>query len=82
PTFDADGKYTSDNLYGGVESNRVITGLKWDINDNFTLRGNIIYDKGERIDGQTMNLYSLANGLYEARIWRYNPKGSEYENIT
>ncbi|WP_338081389.1 TonB-dependent siderophore receptor [Aliarcobacter lanthieri] len=82
PTFDADGKYNSDNLYGGVESNRVITGLKWYINDNFTLRGNIIYDKGERIDGQTMNLYSLANGLYEARIWRYNPKGSEYENIT
>ncbi|WP_418181425.1 TonB-dependent receptor [Aliarcobacter lanthieri] len=82
PTFDAGGKYTSDNLFGAVESNRVMTGLNWDINDTFTLRGNIIYDKSKRADGQSMNLYSLANGLYEARIWRYNPKGSEYENVT
>ncbi|MCG3690315.1 TonB-dependent receptor [Aliarcobacter butzleri] len=76
PTLDVSKNYSPDWTSVDEENDRVMTSLKWDINEIFTLRSSLIYETSDReIPGDAF-AYTRADGLYDASLYRA-PKGGQ-----
>lgn len=71
-------KYTK----GKEDNDRVTTSLKWDINDIFTFRSSLLYEKA--IQGSNVGplAYKRTDGLYDVYLYQYNPERQKMENYS
>ncbi|MCR1815537.1 TonB-dependent receptor [Aliarcobacter butzleri] len=76
PTLDVSKNYSPDWTSVDEENDRVMTSLKWDINDIFTLRSSLIYETSDREILGDAFAYTRADGLYDASLYRA-PKGGQ-----
>ncbi|QKF73238.1 TonB-dependent siderophore receptor [Aliarcobacter faecis] len=76
PKLDVSKNYSPDYVSSEEKNDRVMTSLKWDINDIFTLRSSLLYETTDReITGDAF-AYTRTDGLYNALLYRF-PKGGQ-----
>ncbi|MCT7589731.1 TonB-dependent receptor [Aliarcobacter butzleri] len=76
PTLDVSKNYSPDWTSVNEENDRVMTSLKWNINDIFTLRSSLLYETSDREILGDAFAYTRADGLYDASLYRA-PKGGQ-----
>ncbi|QKF58243.1 TonB-dependent siderophore receptor [Aliarcobacter lanthieri] len=82
PNLDVSKSYSSDWTSTDEENDRVMTNLKWDINDIFTLRSSFLYEKSDRKLIATQSIYTRPDGLYNAYNFKYPTQGQESKNYS
>ncbi len=80
PTIDVSKNYSPDWQATDEENDRLSTSLKWDINDIFSLRSSILYEKSDRSLIGTISRFIRDDGLYDATPYKYPSEGQEFEN--
>ncbi|WP_418185573.1 TonB-dependent siderophore receptor [Aliarcobacter vitoriensis] len=76
PTLDVSKNYSPDWTSVDEENDRVMTSLKWDINNIFTLRSSLIYETSDREILGDAFAYTRTDGLYNASLYRA-PRGGQ-----
>ncbi|MCT7634433.1 TonB-dependent receptor [Aliarcobacter butzleri] len=76
PTIDISKNYSPDWTSVDEENNRVMTSLKWNMNDIFTLRSSLLYETSDREILGDAFAYTRVDGLYDASLYRF-PKGGQ-----
>ncbi|RBQ30366.1 TonB-dependent siderophore receptor [Arcobacter sp. FW59] len=82
PNIDVSKNYSPDYVSSNEENDRLMTSLKWDINDIFTLRSSLLYEKTDRsmIGGQL--IYPRSDGFYDVNQIRYSNQTDEFKNYS
>ncbi|WP_418179476.1 TonB-dependent siderophore receptor [Aliarcobacter lanthieri] len=80
PTIDVSKGFSPDWASTDEENDRVMTSLKWDINDIFTLRSSLLYEQSDRkyIGGPLV--YTRQDGLYDVYSSKYSSQAQKFEN--
>ncbi|MCR8710071.1 TonB-dependent receptor [Aliarcobacter butzleri] len=76
PKLDVSKNYSPDFVSSEEENDRLMTSLKWDINDIFTLRSSLLYETSDREIFGNGFAYTRTDGLYNASLRRF-PKGGQ-----
>ncbi|WP_026802909.1 TonB-dependent receptor [Aliarcobacter lanthieri] len=76
PKLDVSKNYSPDWTSVDEENDRVMTNLKWDINDIFTLRSSLLYETTDREISGDAFAFTRTDGLYDASLYRA-PKGGQ-----
>ncbi|KLE05889.1 TonB-dependent receptor, partial [Aliarcobacter butzleri] len=82
PNLDVSKSYSSDWTSSDEENDRIMSSLKWNINDIFTLRSSLLYEKSDRKLIATQSIYTRPDGLYNAYNFKYPTQGQESENYS
>ncbi|MFW2441835.1 TonB-dependent siderophore receptor [Aliarcobacter butzleri] len=80
PKIDTSKSYTADWVSVDEENDRVMSNLKWNINDTFTLRSSLLYEQSDRgLIGNTI-IYTRTDGLYDVDNYKYPSRPQEIES--
>lgn len=80
PILDVSKGYTADWASTDEKNDRLISSLKWDINDIFTLRGSLLYEKSDRKFIASQLIYTRTDGLYDVDNYKYPSQPQEMES--
>ncbi len=80
PTLDVSKGYTADWASTDEKNDRLMSSLKWDINDIFTLRSSLLYEKSDRKFIASQLIYTRTDGLYEVNNYKYPSQPQELES--
>ncbi|KLD96423.1 TonB-dependent receptor, partial [Aliarcobacter butzleri] len=80
PILDVSKNYSPDWNKTTETNDRVMPSIKWDINDIFTLRSSLLYEKSDsKTTGDTL-AYIRSDGLYDIENTKYSNQPDEFEN--
>ncbi|MCG3691418.1 TonB-dependent siderophore receptor [Aliarcobacter butzleri] len=80
PILDVSKNYSPDWNKTTETNDRVMPSIKWDINDIFTLRSSLLYEKSDsKTTGDTL-AYIRPDGLYDIENTKYSNQPDEFEN--
>lgn len=80
PKIDVRKSYTPDWVSVDEENDRLLSSLKWDINDIFTVRSSLLYEQSDRgLIGNTI-IYTRPDALYDIYNYKYPSHPQEMEN--
>ncbi|OCL94112.1 TonB-dependent siderophore receptor [Aliarcobacter thereius] len=82
PNLDVSKGYTPDWLLIDEENDRLISNIKWDINDTFTLRSSFLYEEAERIMPAGQTILTRTDGLYDLIQFKYSTQTNEFKNYS
>ncbi|OCL99592.1 Ferrichrome receptor FcuA precursor [Aliarcobacter thereius] len=82
PNLDVSKGYTPDWLLTDEENDRLISNIKWDINDTFTLRSSFLYEEAERIMPAGQTILTRTDGLYDLIQFKYSTQTNEFKNYS
>ncbi|KAA8734677.1 TonB-dependent receptor [Acinetobacter qingfengensis] len=82
PKIDTSKSYSPDWTSTDEKNDRLMSSLKWNINDTFTLRGALLYEKSNRAIGVGPLAYTRADGLYDVYLYKYPDQGQEIKNLS
>ncbi|WP_201522902.1 TonB-dependent receptor [Aliarcobacter butzleri] len=80
PNLDVSKGYTADWASTDEKNDRLMSSLKWDINDIFTLRNSLLYEKADRKFIASQLIYTRTDGLYDVDNYKYPSQPQEIEN--
>ncbi|RBQ32240.1 TonB-dependent siderophore receptor [Arcobacter sp. FW59] len=81
PILDVSKGYSADWTSGYEKNDRVMTSLKWDINDIFTLRSSLLYEKADLGNARQQVIFTRNDGLYDGlNIKDTAGKNQEFES--
>ncbi|WP_323592625.1 TonB-dependent siderophore receptor [Aliarcobacter butzleri] len=80
PTLDVSKNYSPDWTSVDEENDRVMTSLKWDINEIFTLRSSLLYETTDREISGDAFAFTRTDGLYDASLYRAPKGGQDFES--
>ncbi|WP_226814446.1 TonB-dependent siderophore receptor [Aliarcobacter butzleri] len=72
PKLDVSKNYAPDWIYTDEENDRLMTNLKWDINDIFTIRNSFIYEKSDRVMPGGQTILTRNDGAYDVYQFKYS----------
>lgn len=80
PILDVSKKYSPDWNSTKETNDRVMSNLKWNINDIFTLRSSVLYEKSDsKTRGDTL-AYIRSDGLYDIENTKYSNQADEFKS--
>ncbi|WP_418184710.1 TonB-dependent siderophore receptor [Aliarcobacter vitoriensis] len=82
PNLDVSKSYSADWASTEEENDRVMTSLKWDINDIFTLRSSLSYEESKHKYIGEQIVYMRPDGLYDVETGKYSSIPNEYEGYS
>ena len=82
PKIDLDNSYFADWTAVEEKNDRTMTSLKWNINDIFTLRSSLLYEKSDRKLMGNQYIYTRADELYDVTNRVYSSQSQEIENYS
>ena len=82
PSLDVSKNYSADWATTDEENDRVMTNLKWDINDIFTLRSSFLYEESKHKYIGEQIVYMRPDGLYDVETGKYSSIANEYEGYS
>ncbi|MDN5099723.1 TonB-dependent receptor [Aliarcobacter butzleri] len=82
PKIDLDNSYFADWTAVEEKNDRLMTSLRWDINDIFTLRSSLLYEKSDRKIMGNQYIYTRADELYDVTNRVYPSQSQEIENYS
>ncbi|MCT7624924.1 TonB-dependent receptor [Aliarcobacter butzleri] len=80
PKLDVSKNYAPDWIYTDEENDRLMTNLKWDINDIFTIRNSFIYEKSDRVMPGGQTILTRNDGAYDVYQFKYSTQTNEFKN--
>ncbi|MFV7789414.1 TonB-dependent siderophore receptor [Aliarcobacter lanthieri] len=80
PKLDVSKNYAPDWIYTDEENDRVMTNLKWDINDVFAIRNSFIYEKSDRVMPGGQTILTRNDGAYDVYQFKYSTQTNEFKN--
>lgn len=80
PKLDVSKNYALDWIYTDEENDRLMTNLKWDINDIFTIRNSFIYEKSDRVMPGGQTILTRNDGAYDVYQFKYSTQTNEFKN--
>lgn len=80
PKIDVSKNYAPDWIYTDEENDRLMTNLKWDINDIFTIRNSFIYEKSDRVMPGGQTILTRNDGAYDVYQFKYSTQTNEFKN--
>ncbi|WP_419678018.1 TonB-dependent siderophore receptor [Aliarcobacter lanthieri] len=80
PKLDVSKNYAPDWIYTDEENDRVMTNLKWDINDIFAIRNSFIYEKSDRVMPGGQTILTRNDGAYDVYQFKYSTQTNEFKN--
>lgn len=82
PKLDISKNYASDWTSTEEENDRLMSSLKWNINDIFSLRSSILYEQSNRKLVATQGIYTRPDGLYNAYNYKYPDQAQKSKNYS
>ncbi|RBQ28746.1 TonB-dependent siderophore receptor [Aliarcobacter vitoriensis] len=80
PILDVSKGYTENWNRIEEENDRVMTSLKWDINDIFTVRSSFLYEDSDRKTPTFQRIFTRTDGLYDVFNYRYSALPDKFES--
>lgn len=82
PKLDISKNYSSDWTATEEENDRLMSSIKWKVNEIFSLRGSLLYEKSNRKLIATQGIYTRPDGLYDAYNYKYPDQAQESKNYS